>query len=154
MELHQDLADHAYTRLRAFTLKGQIVEIVDDLLYGLLEATSLLAFVDLRLATRHPMIEQAVRCARLTFIGTRAIEALHEQIAVEDGIDGVIEHRRGDVEARILLIELLERQRDDRNMLETNRFQRFSDERDIVGRAATATRLRDDDRKFVGVVLA
>ena len=39
-------------------------------------------------------------------------------------------------------------------MLETNRFQRFSDERDIVGRAATATRLRDDDRKFVGVVLA
>ena len=110
MELNQDLAYHTNTRLGAFALQRQVVEIVDDGANGFLVAAELLAFADLALALFHPIVEQLLGSALLDFVGTRAIQALHKQIAVEQREDGVVQHGCRYLEARVGLIELLERQ--------------------------------------------
>ena len=152
MELHQDLADHADARLGALALQGKRVEIVHDLLDRLLEAAARHTRFELRLARRHPMIEQVRRALRLNLVGARAVEALHQQIAVAQRVNGLEQHLRRHLEAGVHLAEILERQRDDRHMPQPHRLERLADERDVVGRAAAAACLGDEHGQLVGIV--
>ena len=152
MELHQNLADDAHARLRALALKRQRIEILDDLLDRALEFAALHAPPQLALAFVHPKIEQGVRAAGHHLVGARAVQAHHQQVAVLQGGDGLIEHGGRDLEAGIHLAEVLEAQRDDRDMRKPHGLERLADQRDVVGRAAAAAGLRDEDGQLVGVV--
>ena len=154
MELHQDLAHHTHTRLQPLAGQRQRIEVFYDAAHRLLELAALQATAQLRLARRHPVVEQAVRAALLDLVRTRAVQRHHQQVAVEDGVCGLQQHGRRHLEAGVALAQILERQRDDGNMRQPHRGQRLADKRDIVRGAAAAACLRDDDRQLVGIVAA
>ena len=154
MELHQDLAHHTHTRLQPLAGQRQRIEVFYDAAHRLLELAALQATAQLRLARRHPVVEQAVRAAFLDLVRTRAVQRHHQQVAVEDGVRGLQQHGRRHLEAGVALAQVLERQRDHRNMRQPHRSQRLADKRDVIRGAAAAACLRDDDRQLVGIVAA
>ena len=154
MELHEDLAHHAHAGFRALAGQGQRVEVLHDAAHRAAELRLAHAALELVLAGVHPVLEQAVRAARLHLVGARAIQAHHEQIAVLQRVNGLVEHLRRDLEARVLLAQVLEGDGDDRDVPEPHGLQRLADERDVVGGAAAAAGLGDEHGQLVGVVLA
>ena len=154
MELHEDLAHHAHARLGALARKRQRVEILHDAPDRALVGLVRHALEHLRPARGHPGVEQMLGRTLLDLVGARAVEALHEQVAVDDGVDGLEQHLRRDLEARITLVEFLEGKRDDGHVPEPRRLERLADERYVVGRAASAAGLRDKHGKLVGIVAA
>ena len=155
MELHQDLADHAHAGLGALAGQRQGVEVVDNRIAGLLEPAAGLAFPHLLLAGVHPVAEEGVGAAGLDLVGAGAVERGHEHVAVGQSVDGLLQHGQGDLEARIALVEVvLQGERDHGDMGEPRGLQGLADQADVVGRAAAATRLRDEHGQVVGVVAA
>ena len=98
------------------------------------------------------MVEQAIRATRLHLVGARAVEALHEHVAVLQRVHGLEQHLRRDLEARVVFAQILERDGDHGNVREAHSLQCLADKRDVVGGAATAARLRDEHGKLVGVI--
>ena len=103
MELHENLAHHADARLGSLALKRQRVEVLDDLADRALEAAVRFAAFQLALARGHPVVEQAIRATGFHLVGARAIEALHEHVAVLQRVHGLEQHLRRDLEAGVVL---------------------------------------------------
>ena len=151
MELHQNLPHHAHARLAAEVHARQLVEIPHYLLVHPREFAALHAGLVLHQVI-HPLAEQRVGAAGHRLVGARAIEQLHQQIARDQGRNRIQQHLDGHVEAGIHLAGVVEGQRDDGDVVEPRIVQALADERDVVGCAAPAAGLRDDEGRFAHVV--
>lgn len=69
VELHEDLAHHAHAGFRALARQGQRVEVLHDAAHRAAELRLAHAALELVLAGVHPVLEQAVRAARLHLVG-------------------------------------------------------------------------------------
>ena len=100
------------------------------------------------------MAEEGLGAAGLDFVGPGAIEGGHEHVAVGQGVDGLLQHGQGDVEARALVEVVLQGERDHGDVGKARGLQGLADQADVVGGAAAAARLRDEHGQVVGVVTA
>ena len=151
VELDQDLAHHADTRLAAEVHARERVEVADDLrvdLFGLAQRKPALVLFH----PVHPLAEQLVRAAGLGLVRAHAVQAHHQQIAHEQRRNGGLEHLRRNREAGIALARVVEREADDRYLVQAGVVQALSDEADVVGCAAPAAGLGDDEGGLVHVV--
>ena len=103
VKLHEDFAHHADARFGSLALERQRIEVLDNLTDRALEAAVRLAGFQLALACGHPVVEQAIRATGFHLVGARAIEALHEHVAVLQRVHGLEQHLRRDLEARVVL---------------------------------------------------
>ena len=154
MELNQNLTNNANARLGSLALQRQVVKVVYDGANRLLITTEFLAFGDLQLALFHPVIEQLLCRTLFDFIRACTVQALHKQVAIEQREYSVVQHSGRHLEARIRFIQLLECERDNRDMAQTRSLQRLANEADVVGCATAATCLGNDHSKFIGVITA
>ncbi len=157
VELHEDLAHHADARFRAVAQERQRLEGVDRALAEVVEAAARRrGGGDEALGVGHHAVVERVGGARLGLVGAHAVEELHDEVAVEQGVDG-LDQDLGleDREARILLVQAGGRgERDHRDLGVAGVLEGLADERDVVGGAAAAARLGDDHGRAGEVVLA
>ena len=157
VELDEDLAHHAHARLGAVVLQRQRLEGVDGALAELVEAAARRrGGGDQSLGLGHHAVVERIGGAGLGLVGAAAVEQLHDEVAVEQGVDR-LDQDLGleDGEARVLLVQAGGRgERDHRDLGVAGVLERLADERDVVGGAAAAAGLGDDDGRAGEVVLA
>lgn len=151
--LDEDLSDDADTGLLEGLVDGECVKGFDDALADLLEAVFALRIRQGVNADILPLAVQRIGRAGLELVGPHAVQAAHEQVAVDDGVDGVHDHSRRELEARILF-HAVGVQRDDRDVLQVRLIQRTADEGDVVAGPAAPAGLGHDDGQTVRVVAA
>ena len=151
MELDQDLADHAHARLCALAHKRHGVERAD----GLATQLGVVVPVELRrqfAGARHVLLVECVGGAARGLVRTAAVEHLHHHVAKEHRVHGLLEQRRRNLKAGVVLAERHGRKRNHRNLGVTALAQGLADERDVVcGTAATAS-LADNHGRLGQVV--
>ena len=162
----EDLADHADAHLARHVLQRQSVEALHDLSgeHGVRQVAALEprglrgrlreAVVFERLAHDHvPLLVQAVRRALLHLVRAHAVQALHEQVAEDQRLDGAVQQRGRHLEARIVL-QALRGDRDDRDLRVTRVDQGLADQAEVVGGSAHAAGLRNRETHLVWIVFA
>ena len=149
VEFDEDFADDADAWFSSRG-DGKPVEVLDDvatILAVLVERCGGKGFE----ATRVPEFVKGVGRSWCAFVGTRAVEASHEQIAVDESLKAPVEKASAPLEPRVFFVSLCG-ERDDGNVWEPGFAQGFSDERDVVCSPASAAGLCDEDGGFLGVV--
>ena len=91
---------------------------------------------------------QTVGCARLGLVGPGGVEHPHEQVAVDDGLQGLCQHRQGDGESRVGL-HTVGVHGDDRNLRHTRLLQRPADKAHVVGGTASAAGLAHKHSRLI-----
>ena len=164
--LDKNLADHADTHLARDVAQRQIVEGLHDLLgqhvirqIALLDARRLgcgLGIAVMLDGLTHDGVPQLVQLVGRTFlhlIRAYAVEALHEQVAQNQRLDGTVQQGQGGLEAGVVF-EALGGDGDDRNLRVAGIDQSLADQAEVVGRTAHTTGLGDGERHLVRIVLA
>ena len=164
--LDEDLADHADAHLAWDVTQRQIVEGLHDLLgqhvvrqVPLPDARRLGGGLGIAVVFdgfAHdgvPQLVQLVGRALLHFVRAHAVEALHEQVAQNQRLDGTVQQGRGGLEAGVVF-EALGGDGDDRNLRVAGIDQSLADQAEVVGRTAHTTGLGDGERHLVRIVLA
>ena len=131
-------------------LDGHVLKRIEDILH-VARVPGIALVVEGGADILHALLARLGGGALFLFIGLRLIEGAHDEIAVEDGIGELQQKTERDLQP-VPLLEARKVQREHGNFGEF-RLQRLADERDIVARAAPAARLRDHDRRMLGVVL-
>ena len=164
--LDKNLADHADTHLARDVAQRQCIKGFHDLLgqhvirqIALLDARRLgcgLGIAVMLDGLTHDGVPQLVQLVGRTFlhlIRAYAVEALHEQVAQNQRLDGTVQQGQGGLEAGVIF-EPLGRNGDDRNLRIAGIDQSLADQAEVVGRTAHAAGLGDGERYMVGIVFA
>ena len=155
VELDQDLADHAHARLGAVVDQRQRLKGVDRALAQRVERAARSAQQN-ALGLGHHAVVEGVGGTRLGLVGTHAVEQLHDEVAVEKGVQG-LDQKLGleDVEAGVVLVQAGGGGEADHGHLGVaGVLERLANEGDVVGGAAAATGLGDEHGGAAEVVLA
>ena len=155
VELDENLSHHAHARLGAVVHKRNLVEGGDGLLADLLEA-ALVERVHGLLHAGHELVMQRVDRALLGLVRTRAVDALHHEVAVEKHVDGLGEKNRVlDRPAGVVFVQARGHvNRDHGDVGVAALAQCLADKGDVVGGSAAATGLGDENGRVREVVLA
>ena len=91
VELDEDLPHDADARLAPVVHQGQHVEVMHDPT-GICGETLLVVTGEASLAMLFPPCDERIGGAGLGLVGTRAVEALHEQVGDQRPVDRLVEH--------------------------------------------------------------
>ena len=155
VELHEDLADQADARLARNVAQGQGVEgahaLADDLPVG--DAPTQGGHA----SRRNPLLEVGIpravqlhRGAGRGLVGAHAQQHRLDGVADDEGLDGLVDVRDTQVEARVVL-DALDGQGDDGHLRVSGVAQALAQQGRVVAGATHAARLRDAHRRAVGV---
>ena len=151
MELDQDLADHAHARLGTLAHERHGVERADGL------AAQLGVVVAVKLgrqlaSARHVLLVERVGGTGRGLVRAATVEHLHHHVTKEHRVDRLLEQRRRNLKARVVLAERHGRKRDHRNLGVAALAQGLADECDVVGGTAAAAGLADNHGRLGQVV--
>ena len=129
-------------------------EVRDDAAVGCLDITVAQASGGhLLCQTGAPLVRECLCRAGNGFVGAALIEQEHDEISVQDGVQSFVQQGERDFEAGHLL-QSDRVERDDRYIGVACPDQRLAQQRDVVGGAAAAAGLRQQQGDFVRVVLS
>ena len=150
-ELHIDLPHHADQHL-LLRFAGEGREVGDDRVVVAAHRPVAQGAAPLHLVGQpvRPAVDERVGDARLRLVGTALVGQQHEQVAVGHRVKDAVQHHRREGKARVFL-HPVGREGDDRHESVAAFFQRLAQQVDVVGRAAAAARLGDEQRHLVHV---
>ena len=151
VELDQNLADHAHARLGALAHERHGIERAD----GFAAQLGVIMPVELgrQLAgARHVLLVERIGGTGRSLVRAAAVEHLHHHVAKEHRVDCLLEQRRRNLKARIILAERHGRKRDHRDLGVAALAQCLADECDVVSGTAAAAGLADDHGRLGQVV--
>ena len=151
--LDEDLANDADARLAERLVQRERVEILDDLAAEAAVVPPGVTAGERGDAAIAPLGVQGVRAAGDLFIRPYAVQAAHEQVAVDERAERIHQQAGGGAEARILF-HAVGIDGDDGDVAEPGLFQRAANEADIVAGAAAAAGLRHGDGEMICVVFS
>ncbi len=112
-----------------------------------------LAVVELIRQVFDPFFNFFIALALMHLVGFRLVAKQHQRVAVNQRGDKFPQHRQCDVEPGVVL-QKRKVERNHGDLFQTGLFQRLAQQMNVVGGAAAAARLRNDEGRFVHVVFS